>query len=160
MSSRHDSKEDSRLLLMSSREIVSNRRRSLILSVACTWLQRRGKKFAAIEPRKDPVPWAVQPCAPGTVPFPEGRGWLVCACVCGKRQKNTGNSKVPFVRWYLRLRVSSSLRLVPGACEHRIGPCKINRANRYCRRMKQSGRASWGIAKGMIYVAIIIKYFI
>lgn len=73
MSSRHDSKEDSRLLLMSPREIISSRNRSLVFSVECTWPQRRGKKFAAVESRKDRVPRAVL-CAPGTVPFPEGRG--------------------------------------------------------------------------------------
>lgn len=58
----------------------------------------------------------------------------VCVRLC-KRGKNTENSKVPFVRWYLRLSVSSNrfscLRLVPGACEHRTGSCKISCTNRY-----------------------------
>lgn len=37
MFSRHDSKEDSRLLLMLAQEIIPSWSRSLIFSVACTW---------------------------------------------------------------------------------------------------------------------------
>lgn len=132
---RGSEKEDSHSSLMPSQKIVSHEHWSPIFSVACVWPQRRGKKFAAAEPRRDPIPRVVQPCAPGTVPFPEERGRVgVCARVPDwKRKKHrelkdTLRAVVPAAE-----SVSSNCpsRQAFGARVHRLESYKTSCANRY-----------------------------